>query len=150
MSSKYYRDVGNKRRKMKASETGENLGNVLLMLTTTKRNSRVPMVSAVQYEDYKGEHCIIIPRGTRVGWYMNILANPWVDAQVKGKKYHALAEPVADNTRIADLFQNSLANLSPMIIDLVKTHGLPSKPRRGQLEALASTQLVIFLHKVKE
>ena len=135
---------------MKPSDTGENLGNVLLMLTTTKRNSRVPMASAVQFEDYKGEHCVIIPRRSRVGWYMNILASPWVDAQVKGKKYHALAEPVTDNGRIADLLQHSLTNSSPMVVELVKSHGLPAKPRRGQLEALASTQLVIFLHKAIE
>ena len=81
---------------------------------------------------------------------MNILASPWVDAQVKGKKYHALAEPVTDNTRIADFFQNCLSNRSPKVVDLVKTHGLPSRSSRGQLEALASTQLVIFLHKAME
>jgi hypothetical protein len=135
---------------MKSSDTGENLGNVLLMLTTTNRNTRQPMVSAVQYEDYKGEHCIIVPRGTRVGWYMNILASPWIDAQVRGRKYHALAEPVTDSGRIADLFQQSLVSRSPLIVNLVKTHGLPSKPSRAHLEALGSTQVVIFLHRVKE
>jgi F420H(2)-dependent quinone reductase len=135
---------------LKTIEKKDSLGSVVLLLTTTNRNSRQPMVSAVRYEDYKGEHCLIIPRRTRIGWYMNILASPWVDVEVHGRKYHALAEPVTDNARIADLFREGLANRSPMIVSLARSHGLPSKPSRGQLEALGSTQVVIFLHKAKE
>jgi deazaflavin-dependent oxidoreductase (nitroreductase family) len=135
---------------MKSNKTNENLGNVLLLLTTTGRSSRQPLVSAVQYEEYKGEHCIIVPRSTKTDWYLNILASPWVEAKVKGKNYRVLAEPVTDSARIAVFLEYNLAKQSPSITSLVRTHGLPSKPSKAQLEALSTTLVVIFLHQEKE
>jgi deazaflavin-dependent oxidoreductase (nitroreductase family) len=135
---------------MKSPQKNENLGNILLLLTTTDRKTRKPFVSAVQYEEFKGEHCINVPRGTAADWYRNILANPWVDAQVKRRKYHALAEPVTDASRIADFLGQSLARHSSAVASMIRSHGLPNKPTRAQLEALSTTLVLVILHPAKE
>jgi deazaflavin-dependent oxidoreductase (nitroreductase family) len=135
---------------MKPTDKNENLGNVILLLTTTGRKTRQPMVSALQYEDFKGEHCISVPRGSNADWFRNILADPWVDAHVKGRKYHALAEPVTDAIRIADFLVHSLVKHSSAVVSMVRMHGLPPKPTRAQLEALSATLVVVFLHPAKE
>ena len=133
---------------MNNADKKDNLAN-LLLLTTMGRKTGEPLISAVQYEEFRGEHCISIPRGSKADWYRNILANPWVDAQVKGKKYRALAEPVTEAARIADFLGQGLAEQSSVVASLVRTHGLPSKPTRAQLGALASNLVVIFLHQAK-
>jgi deazaflavin-dependent oxidoreductase (nitroreductase family) len=135
---------------MKPTEKNENLGNILLLLTTTGRTTRQPLVSALQYEEFKGEHCISIPRGSNADWFRNILASPWVEAQVKGKKYRALAEPVTDTSRIAGFLEHNLVKHSSAVASMVRAHGLPAKPTRAQLEALSATLVVIFLHPAKE
>jgi deazaflavin-dependent oxidoreductase (nitroreductase family) len=135
---------------MKPTDKNDNLGNILLLLTTTGRKTRQPLVSALQYEEFKGEHCITIPRGSNADWFRNILADPWVDAQVKRRKYHALAEPATDAVRIADFLEYSLAKPSSAVVSMARTHGLPPKPSRAQIEALSATLVVVFLHPTKE
>jgi hypothetical protein len=127
----------------------DNLGNVVLMLTTMDRHSRKPVVNVVQYEEIKGEFYLTAPRSSSAEWIRNIHANPWVDAQVKGKKVHGLMEPVMDSPRIANFLDNQLSRNSQLIQDLIRNHGLPCKPSRVQLEALAGRMALFVLHPVK-
>jgi hypothetical protein len=131
------------------AEKKENLGNVVLMLTTVDRANRKPVVSVVQYEEVKGEYYLTAPRSSPAEWIRNIHTNPWVDAQVKGKKVHALMEPVIDTPRIADFLEAQLARNSPPTQALLRSHGLPKKPSRAQLEALAGRLSLFVLHPAK-
>ena len=127
----------------------ETLGSVVLMLTTMDRTSRKPVVNLVQYEEIKGEYYITSPRNSPAEWIRNIHANPWVDAQVKGKQVHGLMEPVMDSPRIADFLENQLSRESQLIKELIRMHGLPRKPSRAQLEALSGRITLFVLHPTK-
>jgi hypothetical protein len=126
-----------------------NLGNVVLMLTTVDRTSRKPVVSVIQYEEIKGKYYLIAPRSSPAEWIRNIHTNPWVDAQVKGKKVHGLMEPVFDTPRIANFLEDQLVRNSPPTQALLRSHGLPKKPSRAQLEALAGRISLFVLHPAR-
>ncbi len=131
------------------AEKKDKLGNVVLILTTMDRTSRKPVVSLVQYEEIKGEYYITAPRNSPAEWIRNIHANPWVDAQVKGKKVHGLVEPIMDSPRIANFLEGQISRNSQLIQELVRMHGLPRKPSRAQLEALAGRITLFVLHPTK-
>jgi hypothetical protein len=131
------------------AEKKGNLGSVVLMLTTADRTTRKPVVSLVQYEEIKGEYYIIAPRNSPAEWIRNIHANPWVDAQVKGKKVYGLVEPVMDSPRIADFLEIQLSRNSQLVQDLIRTHGLPRKPSHVQLLALAGRITLFVLHPTR-
>jgi hypothetical protein len=135
-----------KMEKMNTVEKKDTLGNVFLLLATINRKNGQQMLNAIQYEELEEEYFLIVPRGFSADWLRNIHANPWVDVQVKGRKFHALAEPVIDPGRIADFLEKRLAENSQPVLDRVRAHGLPSKPSRAQLEALSGTLTLIALH----
>ena len=128
------------------AEKKENLGNVVLMLTTVGRTSRKPMVNLVQYQEIKGEYFIIAPRNSPAEWIRNVNSFPWVDVQVKGKKFRAVTEPVFEPNRIANHLESQLAGHSSIVEDLIRDHGLPRKPSRVQLEALSGRITLFVLH----
>jgi hypothetical protein len=127
----------------------ENLGNVVLMLTTIDRVSHQPVVNLVQYEEIKGEYYITAPRNSSAEWIRNIHANPWVDVRSRGREIHGLMEPVMDSARIADFLESRLSQNSKLIQDLTRSHGLPRKPSRIQLEAFAGRITLFVLHPLK-
>jgi hypothetical protein len=135
---------------MNTDEKKDTLGNVFLLLATINRKNGLQVLNAIQYEEINGEFFLTVPRGFSADWLRNIHANPWVDIQVKNRKLHALAEPVIDPVRIADFLENRLAEHSQPVLDMVRAHGLPSKPSRAQLEALSGTLTVINLHPSKQ
>lgn len=126
-----------------------SLGSVVLMLTTADRTTRAPVVNVVQYEEIKGEYYIIAPRNSPAEWIRNIHANPWVDAQAKGKKVYGLVEPVMDSPRIAEFLESQLSRNSQLVQDLIRTHGLPRKPSHVQLLALAGRITLFVLHPTR-
>jgi hypothetical protein len=131
------------------AEKKGNLGSVVLMLTTTDRTTRKPVVNVVQYEEIKGEYYIIAPRNSPAEWIRNIHANPWADAQAKGKKVYGLVEPVMDSPRIADFLESQLSRNSNLVQDLIRTHGLPRKPSHSQWLALAGRITLFVLHPTR-
>ncbi len=131
------------------AEKKDTLGNVVLMLTTIDRINHKPVVNVVQYEEIKGKYYLTTSRHSPAEWIRNIHINPWVDAQVKGKKVHALTEPVIDTPRIADFLEGQLVRNSPPTLALLRSHGLPKKPSRAQLEALAGRLSLFVLHPAK-
>lgn len=131
------------------AEKKGNLGNVVLVLTTTDGVKGKPVVSVVQYEELKGEYYITVLRGSSTEWIRNIHANPWVDVQVKGKKIHALAEPVIDSPRIANFIEAQLSRNSQPALNLLRSHGLPKKPTKAQLLALSGRLTLYVLHPTR-
>ena len=131
------------------AEKKGNLGSVVLMLTTTDRTTRAPVVNLVQYEEIKGEFYITAPRNSPAEWIRNIHANPWVDAQARGKKVYGLVEPVMDSPRIADFLKSQLSRNSILVQDLIRTHGLPRKPSHSQFLALAGRITLFVLHPTR-
>ena len=131
------------------AEMKGNLGSVVLMLTTMDRTTRAPVVNMVQYEEIKGEYYITAPRNSPAEWIRNIHANPWADAQAKGKKVYGLVEPVMDSPRIADFLESQLSRNSQLVQDLIRTHGLPRKPSHAQVLALAGRLTLFVLHPTR-
>jgi len=127
----------------------DKLGDVVLILTTIDISSSKPITNLVEYEEMMGDFYIIAPRSSPAEWIRNISSNPWVDAHVKGKKLHALAEPIFDSPRIAAYFESRLAKGSSIVQSLIRTHGLPKKPTRVQLEALAGRITLFILRPTK-
>ena len=131
------------------AEMKGKLGSVVLMLTTMDRTTRAPVVNVVQYEEIKGEFYITAPRNSPAEWIRNIHANPWVDAQARGKKVYGLVEPVMDSPRIAEFLESQLSRNSQLVQDLIRTHGLPRKPSQAQLLALAGRLTLFVLHPTR-
>ena len=126
-----------------------HLGDIVLILTTDDRASHKPVTNLVQYEDVKGEYYFIAPRNSPAEWIRNIHANPWVDAQAKGKKVYGLVEPVMESPRIADFLESQLSKNSQLVQDLIRTHGLPRKPSHAQMLALAGRITLFVLHPTR-
>lgn len=67
-------------------------GSTILLLTTRGRKTGNPTTTPLIY-DLDGDNPVIVAsKGgapEHPGWYRNILANPHVNVQIKGEKFHA-------------------------------------------------------------
>lgn len=125
---------------------GPVIGGLILLLTTTGRRTGVQRVTPLQYEEIDGCYYLGSARGLGADWVRNILANPIVEVRVKRKRFRGCAEVVTDRARIADFIEVRLRR-HPRMIGLImeKAHGLPRRPSRGQLEALAEHEALVVV-----
>lgn len=82
-------------RRMTAND-GAKTPDFVLLLTTTGRKSGLPRTTPLQYEEVDGAYLVASARGAQADWYRNLLANPQVEVQVKGRSFKAAAQPVTD------------------------------------------------------
>ncbi|RLG49145.1 MAG: hypothetical protein DRO00_10340 [Thermoproteota archaeon] len=47
-------------------------------------------------------------RGQKADWFRNILANPYVEVQVNGRRFRGLAEPIKDLSNVVDFLECDL------------------------------------------
>jgi deazaflavin-dependent oxidoreductase (nitroreductase family) len=69
-------------------------GTQTLILTTTGRRSGLPRQSPLIYGRHGNDYLIVASKGgapEHPGWYLNLVANPEVELQVKGDRIHARA-----------------------------------------------------------
>jgi deazaflavin-dependent oxidoreductase (nitroreductase family) len=77
----------------------------LIVLTTRGRRSREPRRVMLEHS-YRNDCVYIAPGwGERTQWYLNILADPRVTLQRKGKTMSAMARVVTDDTELAAFYQ---------------------------------------------
>jgi deazaflavin-dependent oxidoreductase (nitroreductase family) len=127
---------------------GPLVGRMILLLTTTGRKSGQKRVTPVQYEVIDGNYYIGSARGQEADWFRNIQANPRVEVRVKSKQFHGRAEAVTDPARIADFLEYRLQVHPHMVGQMMKMHGLPRRPSRGQLEELANILALVVIQPV--
>lgn len=130
---------------MYALGLGPLVGRVVLLLTTTGRKSGLPRVTPLQYEEIDGAIYLGSARGTQADWFRNILANPHVQVQVKGRRFWGLAQPVVDPCAIADFLQVRLQRHPRMVGLILKSDGLPAQPTRAELEAYAGRLAMVII-----
>ncbi|HEY1360141.1 MAG TPA: nitroreductase family deazaflavin-dependent oxidoreductase [Thermoleophilaceae bacterium] len=69
-------------------------GAPVLLLTTRGRRSGEPRTLPLIYQPYDGAHLIVASKGGSdqpPAWFRNLEADPEVEVQVKGDKFHARA-----------------------------------------------------------
>jgi deazaflavin-dependent oxidoreductase (nitroreductase family) len=124
------------------------IGHMVLLLTTTGRRTGLKRVTPLQYEKIEGAFYVASARGPKADWYRNILANPNVEVQIKTGRFHAIAEPTVDSSRIADFLQIRLERHPFMMGKMLRSEGLPENPARDQLERFARKSAMVVIHPV--
>ncbi|HET7090304.1 MAG TPA: nitroreductase/quinone reductase family protein [Anaerolineae bacterium] len=124
---------------------GARLGRLVLLLTTTGRKTGLPRTTPVQYEIVDGAIYVASARGQEADWFRNIVANPRVRVQIKDEQFEALAEPITDPTRVADLLELRLKRHPVMIRLMLLAEGLPLRFNRTALETFAADKAVVAI-----
>ncbi len=126
---------------------GPLIGKIILLLTTTGRKSGRRRVTPLQYELIGRDYYLGAARGLQADWVRNIRSDPHVEIRVGRKHVQGFAEVVTDVSRFADFLEVRLERHPRMIgFIMEKAHGLPSRPSREQLEALAEKEALVIVH----
>jgi deazaflavin-dependent oxidoreductase (nitroreductase family) len=130
---------------------GPIVGRIILLLTTTGRKSGLMRITPLQYEEIDGKYFLGSARGTKSDWYRNIETDGRVELRVKNHRFRGMAETVTDPARIADFLEIRLAR-HPFMLGLLmqKAHGLPRRPSRDQLLALAASEAMVVIQPLEE
>jgi deazaflavin-dependent oxidoreductase (nitroreductase family) len=125
---------------------GPVIGRIILLLTTTGRRSGQPRVTPLQYEQVDGRYCLGAARGLKADWVRNLQADPHVQVRVRSLRFRGTAELITDPARIADFLELRL-DRHPLMVGLMmeKAHGLPRRPSRQQLEAVAAGEALVVI-----
>ena len=132
------------RRLMPKTRPEARLSGLVLLLTTTGRKSGLPRQTRLQYEKEGGVIYVAAARGQQADWFRNILANPHVEVQFGGQTLRGLAEPIADQVRIADFLELRLKRHPLMIRLMLLSHGL-IRANRTHLERLAAQLALVAI-----
>lgn len=117
---------------------GPVFGRLVLLLTTTGRKSGKRRVTPLQYEELDGKIYVTAAYGLKADWVRNIQANPRVEVRIKQRRFQGKALVITDPERIADMLELRLKQHPRMIAAILRSEGLPAKPAREDLTALAS------------
>lgn len=95
-------------------------------------------MTPLQYEELEGKIYVTAAFGLKADWVQNILANPCVGVRVGVRRFQGFAQVITDPERIADLLELRLRRHPRMIAAILRSEGLPPKPRREDLVAYAA------------
>ena len=120
---------------------------MVLLLTTIGRKSGLPRITPLQFEEVDGDIYIASARGKQADWFKNILVNPKVYVRIGEREFEAVADPVTDPKRIADLLELRLKR-HPVMIRLIMHlfDGLPLRFNRADLETFSLEKAMVILH----
>ena len=126
---------------------GPLIGRLILLLTTTGRKSGRKRVTPMQYEQVGDDYYVGSARGLKADWVCNLRSDPCVEVRVGAKYFQGTAEVVTDPSKFADFMELRL-EWHPHLMGLLmeKTHGLPRRPGRAQLEELGRSEVFVILH----
>src|SRR5512136_2311980 len=102
-------------RVMPKTKPEERASELVLLLITTGRKSGLLRETRLQYEEDQGVIYVAAARGQQADWFRNILAQPRVEVQIKGKRQAGLAKPITDPACIADFLELRLKRHPQMI-----------------------------------
>jgi deazaflavin-dependent oxidoreductase (nitroreductase family) len=134
-------------RAIKTFSRPRRLGPEVLLLTTIGRKTGLPRVTPLQFEFINGAYYVGAARGWKADWLRNLQQTPRVEVQIGEEKFPALAEPITDVARVADLLEYRLRKHPVMIRAILLTHGLPLFPKRAHLEKLAGELVFVILRR---
>jgi deazaflavin-dependent oxidoreductase (nitroreductase family) len=123
---------------------------LVLLLTTTGRRTGNPHVTPLQYEKVGDMIYVASARGTEADWFKNLVADPQVQVQMRGRTFSARAEAITDPGRVADFLALRLRRHPLMIRLLMRAEGLPWRHTRTELEAFAGEKALAALHPVHD
>ena len=129
---------------------GPIMGRLVLLLTTTGRNTGRQHVTPLQYQEEDDVIYVAAARGPKADWFRNITANPNVEVQVKARRFCGLAEPIIDPGRIADFLELRL-RLHPRLVGMMlRSDGMPTRPSRAQLEQYAAQIALVAIRPYED
>jgi deazaflavin-dependent oxidoreductase (nitroreductase family) len=124
---------------------GPVYGRLILLLTTTGRESGLPRITPLQYEEADGLFFVASARGQQADWFRNIVANPQIEVRVRARQFRGLAEPITDLNAIADFLELRLRRHPHMIGTIFRAQGLPAQPDRAQLKQYAAKRALVAI-----
>ena len=127
---------------------GRKASQLVLVLTTTGRNSGRPHKTPLQYELVEGIYYVGSARGVQADWYRNLENEPKVTIEIAGTEFSAQAEAITDPVRIADFLEMRLERHPKMIRAMIRIEGLPAEYSRKELEEFASHKALVALHRI--
>jgi len=127
---------------------GPLIGRLVLLLTTTGRKTGKARVTPLQYEEIDGRIYLGAALGQRADWVRNIRANPAVEVQVKGRRFHATASIINECGQIADFLEVRLQRHPRMVGAILRGNGLALPPSRADLEQYARGLTLVVIREV--
>lgn len=119
------------------------LGRMILLLTTTGRQSGLARVTPLQYEYIDGFYYVGSARGISSDWVKNILANPLVSVRIKNMVFSGKAEVICEPKLVADFIEVRLKRHPRMISAILKMDGITEKPTRPVIEKYAENLVMV-------
>jgi deazaflavin-dependent oxidoreductase (nitroreductase family) len=113
------------------------LKNMVLVLTTTGRNSGLARQTPLQYERIGDLLYIGSARGVKADWVQNIIQDPCVSVLIKGQQITGIARVVDDPEAAVDFLELRLKRHPWMMKNMLRIEGITSEPDRKALEDLA-------------
>jgi deazaflavin-dependent oxidoreductase (nitroreductase family) len=129
---------------------GPIVGRILLLLTTTGRKSGLKRTTPLQYEVINGEYYLGSARGTKADWYRNILVNPNVEIRVKSLQFQGIARTTTNPAEIVDFLEVRLERHPRMLGAMLRSEGLPSNPKREELEKFAQNSALVIVRPLND
>lgn len=126
---------------------GPLIGRLVLLLATTGRKSGKLRVTPLQYEEIDGRIYLGAALGQRADWVRNIRANPAVEVQVKGRRFHGTASTIDDCEQIADFLEVRLQRHPRMVGAILRGNGLAQPPTRASLEQYARGLTLVVIRE---
>lgn len=124
---------------------GPLVGKMVLLLKTKGRKTGLPRVTPLQYEEIEGLYYVGSMRGSKSDWFRNVINNPYVEVCVGSKQFEGMAEPISDTSRIADFLELRIRRHPKVMGMIFQIEGLPSKPKRDQLETYAKNLSMVII-----
>ena len=129
---------------------GPLYGRLVLLLTTKGRNTGLPRVTPMQYEEIKGDIYIGSARGSRADWFKNIQADPNVKVRVRSREFQGIGEPITDPSRVADFLEYRFKKHPRMIGFIMSREGVSKSPSRAELEDHSRNKAIVIITPKKE
>jgi deazaflavin-dependent oxidoreductase (nitroreductase family) len=127
---------------------GPIVGRLVLLLTTTGRVSGLPRVTPLQYEKMDDILYVGAARGMKSDWVRNILAEPHVEVRLKSDYFKGIAEVITSPEKIADFLELRLKNHPRMVMAMLKSNGISTKPTREELLRYAEGTALVAIHPI--
>jgi deazaflavin-dependent oxidoreductase (nitroreductase family) len=129
---------------------GPLIGRFVLLLTTYGRNSGLPRVTPLLYEQRGDTIIVASARGRSADWLRNIHANPKVRLRVGRRQFDGMAEVSADPEKIADYLQRQVARNPKAFGAILRSEGLSSRPSRAELVRFAPRRPMVTIHPIDD
>ena len=122
------------------------LRDMVLVLTTTGRNSGLARLTPLQYERSGDLLYIGSARGLKADWVQNIIQDPRVAVLIQGQEIAGIAHVIMDRKATIEFLELRLKRHPRMMKDVLRIEGINGEPDLKALEEIARRIALVEIH----